>query len=562
MKRNVQIGLFVLSSLLLTTTCKDLDLDSITDGVVLNLNFDVFRTPVILNFVDASPSNTNPPSNLNVRITGPDQNRVYTTDGQRDITAQDGFMEISVDRQDPITPDNPLQLTVVAEAPGYLKTVQNVTLYDTSFQFIPVNMVSLTNLPQGVSRTNGTFAVTTTGASSNAAFATPLPNGKQERASVTVRSGTRVRDANGNELTGTVNVDMVHFDNRSEQSLNAFPGGLVADNVIGPDGNPLDPLQFVSAGFIALDMNVGNREVKTFSRPVEVTVGINPNTINPETGMTVRPGDTIPVWSLNDDTGQWTYESETVIRMNPIGQMEAEFEADHLSWWNLDWFYGNRCTWREPVTLNLQSNFEGDNTPFAIARLVDDNTGARFGWPRWVNLRNNTPMRLYNIPSDRTLRLQILNSANYYCQSVVYESAPFSTSCQSHINIDVSNYQPNNNLLVQAAVAGICEGENADIQVRPSAWIYFRESGCNYWSYLSYIFRGGFYSNRLELGAFYDFRVYYGGQRYDFTDVPMQSTTITVEDYTLDIELDNGVAYFNIQNLRVPDQYCDDLLGG
>jgi len=308
-------------------------------------------------------------------------------------------------------------------------------------------------------------------------------------------------------------------------------------------------------------MFAGGTEVRTFSRPIEISVGINPNTVNPETGLTVRTGDQIPIWSLDDETGTWTFEGETVVERNPLGQMEVNFEIDHLSWWNLDWFYGNRCTWRNPVTVRIDSDYEDFTAPTAIARLVDANTGAHYGWPRQISLRNNSSLALYNVPSDRNLRLQFLSSASPFCQNVIYESAMFSTACQNEVMVDTRNFQPNNQLFVQATVSGICRSESADIKVTPSAWIFFRDAECGYWNYLSYINRGRFFSNRLELGRTYDFRIHYGNRRYNFSDIPMQATTIMEGDYMLTIELDQGTAFFNIEDLRIPDQYCDNLFG-
>ncbi|NRB63551.1 MAG: hypothetical protein HRU40_11110 [Saprospiraceae bacterium] len=563
MKRRLTTPLLLVATLFYTTTCSDLSIDSLTEGVVLNLDFDIFRTPLIVNFLDANPNTTNTPNNLNVRIVGPSSDRIYTTDGRKDLAPQDGILEVSVDREDSISINNPLELTFIAEAPGYLKTVHTAVLYDTAFQFVPVNMISLNNLPLGVSLGRGSFQTNSTGGSaSSTAVVTPLTGSKQERASVTVRSGTISRDANGNALSGTVDIQMVHFDNRSEESLNAFPGGLEAMNVIGPNGESMDPVEFVTAGFVALDMFVGSSEVKTFSQPIEVTVGVNPATINPETGAVVKVGDRVPVWSLDDETGIWTFEQEAVITRNPFGQMEASFDADHLSWWNLDWFYGSRCTFRNPVTLQVNTNYESYGAPYTIAQLVDANTGARFGGARYLSLRNGSAINLYNIPTGRNLRVQFLSSASYYCQDVLFESASFNTSCQTEFIIDALQFIPDNPLLIQATVSGICEREDNDITIRPSAWIYYRESGCGYWNWLSYVRRGNFYSNRLVAGRTYDFRVYYGGQRYDFSDIPIESTTITAGNYQLDINLDGDMAIFNIENLRIPERYCDDLLGG
>lgn len=272
----------VLMLAFLVTTCteearEDL-IEGYVDGVNLNINTDIFRVPVAFYFGDANlDAGGDAPDNLSITIEGPDKDLIYSTDGQRDLKPVAGFLEIGLDKEVMITEDDPLELTVIAEAPGYVKTVQNIVLYDTTYQYIPVNMVSLSAPPKGVSLQLGTTAADADGVMQDTAFSTPMVAGKEEMASVKLKQGTKVMNAQGEELTGNIEVQLVHFDNRSDESLASFPGGFTATNVVDENGNEMEPVEFVTAGFVALDMFVGNDEVTDFSEPVEVEVGINPD---------------------------------------------------------------------------------------------------------------------------------------------------------------------------------------------------------------------------------------------------------------------------------------------
>ncbi len=565
-KRNILPALALLSILFFTTCTEEArrDLvDDYTEGVVLNINTDIFRIPASVQFTDANQSVEDPPAGLTVRVEGPDKDLVYSTDGKKDIQPIDGVMELAIDKAVEITPENPLEITVIAEAPGYLKTVQNVTLYDTSFQFLSVNMVNLNALPSGVGSRTATVNLGSEGIAQDTSFKTPLGALQQEDAEITMPAGTKMLDADGNELTGDVEIQMVHFDNRSPESLEAFPGGLEATNVMGPDGEMMDVVQFVTAGFLAVDMYVGKREVKTFTEPVELSVGINPGTIDPNTNEPVKAGDRIPMWSLNDDTGQWSYEGEARVIQDASGGLRAEMEITHLSWWNLDYFYGNICrSWR-PLTLNIQSDYRSyREAPWAIVGLVDASTNRPFRYPRYMRLYDGQRINLYNLPANRQWKLRFYSSYSYYCREVVYETEAFTSTCNSIYDLDLRGIPSPSNITISAEVSAFCEGTGADAVIRPTAYIQYRPQGCSRWSYLDYVYRGWFYSNRLQRNEVYDFRAFYGGQTYVFKDIPIQTTTIEVEEYKLDINLDGDRAHLDFTDIEIPEEYCELLLGG
>ncbi len=102
-------------------------------------------------------------------------------------------------------------------------------------------------------------------------------------------------------------------------------------------------------------MRVGNTSVEQFSQPVSVQIGIKPNTNNPITGTTVRAGDVIPLWSYDENNGNWKFEGNYTVnsKIGLGGNQELFIKKDdvtHLSWYNLDWFF-NSCY--QSATFNI-----------------------------------------------------------------------------------------------------------------------------------------------------------------------------------------------------------------
>lgn len=552
----------------LATTCtqeaREDILDGYTEGISLNIDTDIFLTPVSLYFRDANPeSNVEEIDGLRITVEGPDKGLLYSTDGSRDLEPVFGILEVALDKATAISPDDPLEFTVVAQAPGYIKTVQNIVLYDTTFQFVPVNMVNLNDPPEGVSIEAGTTAADAGGVVEETVFTTPMPAGKEEDASVKLNQGTKVMNADGEELIGDIEVQLVHFDNRTETSLEAFPGGFSVTNALDENGNAMEPFEFITAGFVALDMFVGNDEVTDFSEPVEVEVGINPQTIDPNSGQPVAEGDIIPYWSLDDNTGQWRREGEAVVTKNADGTLSATMEITHLSWWNFD-YRVNVCTRNEPVRLFFESFWHTPSiTPRFRAELHE--LQSNFNAPRrpfgriWVRPYDGEEVYFYNIPKGRTFRLEL-----YYGWWLVYTSQYFTTTCGSTTTIDLNDFFPLDNIEISAEFSGICEGTSgADVVIQPTAIILYRPSQSRrYFSYLGRIESGKFWTDELVENETYDFFVIVGRKRFFFPNTKISSQVIEVEDYRMEIEIVDTEAGERrcdivVKDFVIPDEYCD-----
>ena len=577
---NIKIQYIVLTitlGILLTTCSKeqiDNYLDNISNGLVINVDTDIFTIPIGVQFVNANPLSDNAPQNLKVSIEGPSIDQVYSPDGTKSVKVIDGFLEIAVDKAQIIDEENPVQLTFMAEADGFHPAIQTIAVFDTTYQLFHISMVDAEDLPEGASMKKSILTSSMLGVITDMSLETESKTDKLEQAAVTVKKWTRVFDREGNMLTGAIETELVHFDNRSEISMEAYPGGIVSHNVIGEDGTNIGPAEFSSAGFISLTMNVGGEKVKTFSDPIDITVDISDETIHPVTGAPIAVGDTIPVWSFDEDTGQWTYEGVSNIFLGADGKMKATVKATHLSWYSWGWYwwryyYYNRCFWWRRYFIDVQSDFPTfSNAPLVYAQFVDARTGRRVGWGRYMWLVDGWRNYWYYAPINRNVRLQIYDSYNYYCRDLLYQSPAFSTTCEGTYDLELrGNAELQPRFTLNAEMSAVCEGtDNSKVAIKPYSAVYFKPTDCVHWSYLGYLYSyngvSRFYTYRLEKGETYDFRVYYGGEMYYFRNVSIEPQDVDFIDYSLNIKVDEDRAEIKFKNLVLPAQFCKGILGG
>jgi hypothetical protein len=84
---------------------------------------------------------------------------------------------------------------------------------------------------------------------------------------------------------------------------------------------------------------------------------------------------------------------------------------------------------------------------------------------------------------------------------------------------------------------GTCTSRQ-DIQIRPSVYVYFRETGSNaVYRYLGYMDRGMITTSLLALGKTYDFQIAFGGEVYSLSQ--------KIEQASYDLTLNMGAACNN-----------------
>lgn len=255
-----------------------------------------------------------------------------------------------------VTAGGPVALRLIAQAEGYFSGSAAVEL-DANSGEVLIRLVSAAAgaQPDGVgvasqagvtSAADGTLEATI---SLNAEAGNAAANGAS--ATFTLPSGTVLRDADGNALTGALSVRSAYFSPTTDESRAAFPGGFSPGTVTDAGGNPSESY-FITAGFLAVDIvDASGRKAHLLSQPATMTIQIPAGTHNPETGSPVAAGDTIPVWSHDERTGKWSHEqvATVVAAGDGSGNFEVTFTVNHLSYWNLDWSSEEVCN----ATLNL-----------------------------------------------------------------------------------------------------------------------------------------------------------------------------------------------------------------
>ncbi len=133
----------------------------------------------------------------------------------------------------------------------------------------------------------------------------------------------------GTPVTGSVNVSLSPVDINDPTEKNAFPGSFEG---VQPNGISTG---IVSLGTTEFALEQGGQRLNLkagASAKVRLPMYANSNL----DGSPINLGDTIPLWSLNEQTGDWVQEGTGVVVDSGAGTRALETTVTHFSWWNVD----------------------------------------------------------------------------------------------------------------------------------------------------------------------------------------------------------------------------------
>jgi hypothetical protein len=295
------------------------------------------------------------PDNAIVTLSGKDADKIYSLDGFKLLSVENGFISIGVLRRDTLNLANkPLEFMITVKANGYVDGRMNYRVATTNAQIATLRMINKdpNRIPKGVVIQETSFTVgTDTTTRTEIKLNTGGANGRTEDAQVILKQGTKMLDKDGKAVLGTVTATMVSFDASNPESLRSFPGGMnYGGSKDASTGSNIGGGTFTTFGFMALSMSVGGTDIKSFSQPLDVSMELNSGIGRSDSsGSALRAGQSIPVWSLNETNGDWQVEGLAGVTTGANGKLKATFSQSHLSWWNLDdptcwyltWWLGN-----------------------------------------------------------------------------------------------------------------------------------------------------------------------------------------------------------------------------
>jgi hypothetical protein len=443
------------------------------EGVTININTNVLKAPTAVQFVNAVKNATNQPMAFPVTIGGKDAASVVTITNKTTFAAAEGRIFLALKKGIVPSESNPIIFTVAAEVPGFTPATHTFRITKDQPLAVVVPMVEYANPVAGTSakvQENSLLAGATVAA---VAIQTPLMPGMNQQANISIAAGTQFLDAAGNVISATkLESRILSYGTDSQESLAAFPGGFNAINVIGENGQLIaGGVAFTTAGFIAMDMYAGGTEVKRFSKPLDVKMGISKELLNPVTGVKVKAGDVVPVWSMDDKTGQWTFESQATIVANAAGNLSGSFSAIHLSFGWVQNFCPNE------LTLNFNAlNYLGDN--YSVVIMSDK------GYSNSAILPiTNKLTTTFRVPTGR-IKLEVRN-LNY---NIIAET-PYVDACAAGtVSINMPQAATVDVVNVDMVLKGTCP--NKPVNANVSAWVRLYEQGKAQNAYYVYVENG------------------------------------------------------------------------
>ena len=501
--------------------------DIIPDAEV-TVNFNPVSTTVSGIFIDAATSEPIDDQTIEVTINGIDNGAVVDLAGSAnvDYTVENGFLGFGIHQDVIPTEDLPLKLVIVAKAEGYLPTSLPVTISHTNGTAFELRMVNIQNPPDGiVAIQNQDGEVDSEGKLiSELQIQTPRVFGAGAKATVRIPQNTVIEDEFGNRLSGKLTTTVVFYSNQSEEALKAFPGGLEVTLQKNEAGIP-DEGFFITGGLVDIEIkdshgNIGEKfissgngvgKVSADDDPVEFTVEIPGETINPETGAPLKDGDKISCWNYDSFSRTWNFIRDIEIRGPTADGMYIAFSKSHFAFLhNWDWF--KVCNRPSSITVTGSQS------------IVLQAKSSGF-FRQWFLTPENPSIKFLKSPPVE------LNIFAYH-DGVLVGSTKEVDLCK--IGDVVINLDQDENMEVYVNASCLC----GNLKIRPTIPVYYKKVGSNEWTFAGKMINGKLLVKGLEKNATYRFKAIFGGTLEKEHKATIGSEfgiieTIEVEDFVL-----------------------------
>lgn len=507
------------------------------NGAKLIINYDLIKTFINVQFVDAATGDLIGQSDnteVKVVITGANADAVLDNTGVKkdEYYSTNGFMGLALNPNNEYVPtvSNPIKFTIVASLEGYISTSKGVTIGKEGTYNEKIVMTNISNPPNGVVVKEEKGIGNLVGGALQDEVTVKTQN---DEASITIPAGTIIKDGDGNTLSGTLDITLVYFNNIEDESLAAFPGGLMT--TIIQDGQAQDGV-FFSAGFLAIEITDQNGltaekfEVNT----AELNMMVDDRTYNPETQAQVEDGNVVPLFSYNTENGEWNFDQEVTIEGGVRSTFDVTAQISHLSYWNFDWFWGFPCP------DGIQFLFVGDYsacgcTEFTgIMRKQADNTFFSYIY-FWAC--EGVPIQTLWAPPDMPVSIEW----DQGCSSLIVDEdiTYIQNLCAPDIMEIYFSVEGGNTTVVSVDIMGRCAA-NANVEVRPTYGAWYRPAGSWCWKW-AFMYAGHVEICDVVIGQEYVIGTYFNGQWYEHTELVTQDTYIFWE-------------------IDLPDDFCTEIL--
>jgi len=314
-----------------------------------------------------------------------------------------GVISIGLSPKARVSIENPYLFYIRAEADGYMTNIAPVVVTANVPGYVPIFMAKLNNLPPGNGLVSSVNNIS--GISDGTVQRDERIEAKSEASgpniSISISKGTQLYYQNKKPYDKEkLSYRLLSGSPLDSVANRVFPGGFEVNNAVDQRekriASPANPSFFTSAGWFSLEMSDDEGQiVDGFSQPVVIEMSI-PEKVLGTNSTPVKIGDSIPLWSMNRETGQWKAEGLAIALADGNGGMKTVFNITHLSSWNLD-FTSGTCPSGNPlgsISVNYtNSEFSGQY----YSEFIREDNGAVLKKGQ-VDLSPGTPMKVLRVP--------------------------------------------------------------------------------------------------------------------------------------------------------------------
>ncbi len=546
--------------------------EDLIKGTSLNVNTDLLSNPLTIQILSANPGEELP-TDITVEVMGPDKDKIYTIFGEKKLVVNTNpadrgtaLLPIGVRHVDQLSPVNPIEFSLAIKAEGFMPIMRNYRLTKRDMRMTNVKLHRMSEPVEGIMMKEGSMMVPQEGTANSVHLSTSL-NAQGENVGIEMRPGTQVFRKDGKQISGEVKAMVAHYDFQVRGINEIAPASLFSNDAIDRDGNSVGYAIFDPIAMYSVEMEIDGEEVKNFSKPLDVTVRIQPHAVNPETGAYFKAGDSVPVWSYNEDLGEWQEETTATIVAGSGGQLYAYYRQAHLS----SWLVGGRRPCYPGTQVNIINSGQDKNGPerfyYVEVYRASDNSLLSVEYNRFFNFEN-VDIR----GESKDIYFKVYSEPTGCSGQILLYTSPVFNSCGEEFTLDLSTELnsdgPFAEIFVQ--VAGTCSSEYNDLVVTPTLPILYRQSGCDVWMPLGELESGQGATSALKVGEYYDFRISHRTLDRCILNlqVPTQDTTVIIDSpvynftETIDItyEPDGKTIILEYTDIQVPDQACEEYI--
>jgi hypothetical protein len=498
-----------------------------TKNIAVIFNTLSINTNISVNLVDAatgvSIGSTSQAVTVNLAFSGPGAAHIVSSLDEpiTSLSINRGIGTFGVSSSFTPSTQNPVMATIQASSSGYQTTSYPINIQSTGSSVFTIRMVKISAPPAGASTAPSTPVPTSSGGTTTSTTTTttgtePTSGGS---AGLTITTGTTIKDASGKPVTGNLTANVTYISGTNNTSNGSLPTGLsvgVTDNGQTTQGY-IQPAAFASFTV----SNQSGQLAKNFDPAISLSFTVSGTTINPITGVAIKDGDTVPIYSFNDATQDWTFETNSTAVSNGSGDFTLSFQASHLSFWLSGWILsgGKVCT--NTITLNITGGFStlllklkaGGQT------ILEQNAGSGSYTFRNLTLPKSVPVTIeaYSL-LDCPPSLVGSTTVNDLCAT---NTVSLNASNSSYVNVDVD-------------VTAICPHKSPVLEVKPSGYDIWIISPCGNID-LGSISNGHITLGGLKMGSSYTFGMVYKNTLYT------QDHTVDATSYNFNYNISDSV---------------------